>query len=275
MHYLDEGQGSPILFVHGNPTWSFLFRDYVLALKGGHRCIAVDHIGCGLSDKPGRNDYPFTLSRRVEDLESLMESLGVASGITLAVHDWGGPIGFGFAVRHPEWIERLVVFNSAAFLWPPEKKFPWILRACRKSRVLGFLIDRWNAFAFPASYMMCAKKKVSAEVRNGYLAPYRTLKSRTAILKFIQDIPLGPDHVSYAAIRGVQEGLARLRGIPVTVFWGGRDFIFDQDICSEWSRYFPGAEVHLFREAGHNVAEDEREAILPLLSRFLSPGNHS
>jgi pimeloyl-ACP methyl ester carboxylesterase len=270
MHYLDEGRGRPVLFLHGNPTWSFLFRDYVLALRDHHRCVAVDHIGCGLSDKPEGNSYPFTLSRRIEDLEQFLHSISVEKEITLAVHDWGGPIGFGFAVRHPERIRSILVFNSAAFLWPPGKPFPWILRACRKSRILGFLIDRGNAFARPASYLMCKRRRISAAVRAGYLWPYRFRKDRTAILRFIQDIPLGPDHVSYAAIREIQEGLPRLRGIPISIFWGGRDFIFDREICAEWRRYFPDAVVHEYPEAGHNIAEDEREAILPLMLRFLS-----
>jgi pimeloyl-ACP methyl ester carboxylesterase len=272
MHHLDEGQGNPVLFLHGNPTWSFLFRDYIHALRDQHRCIAVDHVGCGLSDKPGRDAYPFTLARRIEDLEALLKSLSVEKDITLVVHDWGGPIGFGFAVRHPEWLRSIVIFNSAAFLWPSGKKFPWILRACRKSHTLGCFIERLNMFALPASYLMCTKKTVSAQVRDGYLFPYRTLQNRTAILKFIQDIPLEPQHASYATMREVQAGLSRLQDVPITIFWGGRDFIFDREICEEWSRYFPRAVVHYFPEAGHNIAEDEKEAILPLLLRFLSQG---
>ncbi len=270
LHYLDEGRGDPVVFLHGNPTWSFLYRDYVGSLKDRYRIIALDHVGCGLSDKPPEDGYPFTLERRIADLEGLLASLALSEKITLAVHDWGGPIGFGYAVRHPDRIKQLVVFNSAAFLWPPGKKFPWILRTCRKSRTAGYLIRRWNAFALPASYLMCTRRKIGSAIRSGYLAPYKDRTSRTAIHRFIQDIPLEPDHVSHKTILDIQERLALLRDLPMIVFWGGRDFIFDREICAEWSKYFPGARVHMFPEAGHNIVEDERDAILPLLRRFLA-----
>jgi haloalkane dehalogenase len=270
MHYLDEGSGDPVFFVHGNPTWSFLYRDYVCALRDQYRVLVPDHVGCGLSDRPSAGSYPFTLQRRIDDLESLLESIVPSGPISLAVHDWGGAIGLGYAVRHPDRIKRIVVFNSAAFLWPAGKKFPWILRLCRRSRAVGYLIQHWNAFAFPASYLMCTKRRIGATIRSGYLAPYRTPADRIAILRFIQDIPLEPDHVSYPTIMEIQGKLPLLRHIPMAIFWGARDFIFDREICAEWSRYFPQARVHLFPEAGHNIVEDEKEAIVPLLRRFLS-----
>lgn len=270
LHYLDEGRGDPVVLLHGNPTWSFLYRDYVRALKDEHRVIAVDHIGCGLSDKPAEDGYPFTLERRIADLESLLASLALSEKITLAVHDWGGPIGFGYAVRHPDRIKQLAVFNSAAFLWPPGKKFPWSLRTCRRSRAAGYLIRWLNAFALPASYLMCTKQKIDSTIRRGYLLPYNSRANRVAIHRFIQDIPLEPDHVSHKTILDIQERLPLLRDVPMIIFWGGRDFIFDREICAEWSNYFPGAQVHMFPEAGHNIVEDEKDAILPLLRKFLA-----
>jgi pimeloyl-ACP methyl ester carboxylesterase len=270
MHYLDEGRGDPVVFLHGNPTWSFLYRDYVRALRNEHRIIAVDHIGCGLSDKPAEDQYPFTLERRITDLECLLDFLDLRGKVSLAVHDWGGPIGFGYAVRHPERIKQIAVFNTAAFFWPSGKAFPLILRICRKSRAAGYLIIRANAFVLPTSYLMCAKQRIDAVTRKGYLLPYRSWAHRTAILRFIQDIPLEPDHVSYRTMSDIQQGLVLLRDVPMIVFWGGRDFIFDRDICSEWSRYFPKARIHLFPDAGHNILEDERDAILPMLRNFLA-----
>jgi cis-3-alkyl-4-acyloxetan-2-one decarboxylase len=270
MHYLDEGQGAPALFVHGNPTWSFLYRDYVTTLRDRNRILVPDHIGCGLSSRPGPDDYPFTLERRIDDLENWIESLALREPVSLAVHDWGGAIGLGYAVRHPDRIRRIAVFNTAAFLWPAGKKFPWVLRLARRSRAVGYLIQYWNAFAYPASRLMCTKRRISAGIRAGYLAPYRTPADRLAILRFVQDIPLGPDHVSYSALMGVQDRLPSLRHVPVAIFWGARDFIFDREICATWSRYFPQARVHMFPDAGHNVVEDEKDAILPLLRAFLS-----
>ena len=117
--------------VHGNPSWSFYYRNLVLALRDRYRCIVPDHIGCGLSDKPGDDRYDYTLSRRVDDLERLLEHLGITENITLVVHDWGGMIGMAYAVRHPERIKRLVILNTGAFHLPKSKPFPLGLRICR------------------------------------------------------------------------------------------------------------------------------------------------
>ncbi len=114
-HYIDEGQGPPVVMVHGNPSWSIYYRNLVEALRSTHRCIVPDHIGCGFSDKPDDSNYAYTLSQRIEDLESLLESLNLTEPITLVVHDWGGAIGMGYATRHPEKIARLVILNTAAF----------------------------------------------------------------------------------------------------------------------------------------------------------------
>ena len=118
LHYLDEGAGDPVVMLHGNPTWSFYYRRLVEALRTSHRVIAPDHIGCGLSDKPDDGHYDYTLARRVEDLDALLEWLGVEKNVTLVLHDWGGMIGMTWACRHPERIARIVVLNTAAFPMP-------------------------------------------------------------------------------------------------------------------------------------------------------------
>ena len=121
MSYLDEGAGEPVVMVHGNPTWSFYWRNLVLALRGEYRCIAPDHIGCGLSDKPTAAEYDFSLKSRIDDLEALLDSLGVISDITLVVQDWGGMIGMGYAARHPGRIKRLVATNTGCTRLPKAK----------------------------------------------------------------------------------------------------------------------------------------------------------
>ena len=123
-HYLDEGQGDPVVMVHGNPSWSFYYRNLVLALRGHYRVIVPDHIGCGLSDKPDDGRYRYTLKQRVDDLDALLDSLGIRERITLVLHDWGGMIGMAYACRYPERIRRLVILNTGAFPLPPTKKFP-------------------------------------------------------------------------------------------------------------------------------------------------------
>ena len=138
MHYLDEGAGTPVLMVHGNPTWSYYYRHLVLALRDRHRVIVPDHVGCGLSDKPDDDSYPYRLERRVQDLERLVDHAKLDGKVTLVVHDWGGMIGMAWAARHPERIERLVILNSAAFHLPAGKRVPLSLRLAR-SALGGFL----------------------------------------------------------------------------------------------------------------------------------------
>ena len=139
-HYLDEGQGDPIVMLHGNPSWSFMFRELLVALRSGYRVIVPDHMGCGLSDKPEDTDYPYTLDRRVTDLEYLLEQLGIQQNLTLVMHDWGGLIGMTYATRQPKSVSRLVVLNTAAFLLPTGKNIHWSLRLCRNSRLVAYAI---------------------------------------------------------------------------------------------------------------------------------------
>ena len=139
-HYLDEGQGEPLVMLHGNPTWSFYYRQLVVALRDRYRCIVPDHIGCGRSEKPGDDQYSYRLEQRVADLEQLLKQLGVDQKITLVLHDWGGMIGMAYACRHLQQIHRLVIFNTAAFRLPPGKRFPRSLWLCRNTPLGPFLV---------------------------------------------------------------------------------------------------------------------------------------
>ena len=133
-HYVDEGRGEPIILVHGNPTWSFFFRTLIAGLRDGYRVIAVDHIGCGLSDKPGDNHYDYVLERRVADLEALLDHLELGESLTFGLHDWGGMIGAAVALRRVDRVKRIMLFNTAAFLSPRGKPLPlrlWIIRNTR------------------------------------------------------------------------------------------------------------------------------------------------
>ena len=153
MHYLDEGpRDAPIiLMVHGNPTWSFYYRNLVLALRDRYRCIVPDHIGCGLSVKPASDQYPYTLEQRISDLTALMEHIEPQTPVHLIVHDWGGMIGFGWATERPEMIGKMVVANTAAFPLPEEKKLPSALWLVRNTRLGALLVQGLNAFSGIAS----------------------------------------------------------------------------------------------------------------------------
>jgi len=267
LHYLDEGRGQPVLAVHGNPTWSFYYRSLVLGLRDGWRVVVPDHVGCGLSEAPDDARYPYTLGRRIDDLERLVDHLALEA-VNLVVHDWGGPIGLGWAVRHPDRVARLVLLNTAAFRIPEGMRLPWQLRLVRDTPVGGLLVRGLNAFARGASRLACTRG-LSKEVRDAYCAPYDDWGSRRAVLRFVQDIPVVPSDPAYGPLAATEEGLQRLADRPILVCWGGRDFVFDDAILQEWERIYPSAEVHRFEDAGHWVLEDAGEEIVPLVRRFL------
>lgn len=263
MHYLDEGRGEPIVLLHGNPTWSFYYRELVLGLRDRHRVIVPDHVGCGLSDKPGR--YPYTLSTHIGNLERLLAHLGV-EGVTLGVHDWGGPIGLGWAVRHPKLVARLVIFNTAAFL---QGSMPHLIEICGWPFLGAALVRGLNAFARGALFMCSARReRMTPDVRRGYLLPYNSYRNRVAVHRFVRDIPYDDSVPSFKTTQAIEKGLSQFRDRPMMICWGMKDFCFTPKFLDEWWSRFPNATIHRFDDAGHYVVEDAWERILPLLLSF-------
>ncbi|MEZ6188139.1 MAG: alpha/beta fold hydrolase [Planctomycetota bacterium] len=262
---VDEGpRDAPVLLmVHGNPTWSFYYRELILGLRDRFRCVAVDHLGAGLSDKP--QAYAYTLANHVANLEAVVERLGIER-LTLVVHDWGGAIGMGWGTRHPERVDRCVVFNTAAFR---SERIPPSINLCRVPLVGDLLIRGFNGFA-RAALIRAAKKPLPAPVQRGYLLPYRSWRDRVGHLRFVQDIPMHAGIPSWDAIQEIEEGLAQLRDKPFLICWGGEDFCFNDSFLDEWRARFPEAEVHRFPHAGHYVLEDAGPEILELLQGFLA-----
>lgn len=269
-HYLDEGKGEPVVMVHGNPSWSFYYRNLVLALRDRYQCIVPDHIGCGLSDKPGDDRYDYTLSRRVDDLDRLLDHLEITSNVTLVVHDWGGMIGMAYASRHPERIKRLVILNTGAFHLPKEKPLPLGLRICRDTALGTLLVRGFNAFSVGASIVGCKANPMPGELQQAYRAPYDSWANRIATLRFVQDIPLSPGDRGYDLVSAVATGLDRFRSLPMAIFWGELDFVFDRHFLNEWLKRFPEAELHRYPDAGHYILEDKKEEIIPLIAEFLA-----
>ena len=268
MHYLAEGAGEPVVMVHGNPTWSFYFRELIAALRGTHRCIVPDHVGCGLSDKPGDDCYHYTLTNRVADLEALLDHEQVA-GATFLMHDWGGMIALAAALRRPERVKRLVILNTAGFLLPPGKRLPWQLKLLRPRNALSeFLVRGMNLFCRSA-VRTAAVKGLEPAVAAGLLAPYDSWANRIAVARFVQDIPLGPGDESFELCRWVDENLCILRDRPALVCWGRKDFVFDDDFLAEWRRRLPHADFHAWDDAGHYVLEDARDRVVKLVQDFL------
>lgn len=264
MHVIDEGpKDAPVLLaVHGNPTWSFYWRALIARFAGPYRVVAVDHIGCGLSDKP--QDWPYRLADHVGNLLKVIDTLGLRD-ITLVVHDWGGAIGSGVATHRPDLIQRMVVTNTGA--WRSLRIPPSI--ATVKIPVFGTLAVRGlNGFAQVATVRATAKG-LSAVARQGLLFPYDSWANRIATLRFVQDIPLHAAHPSYAELARIDDGLALLRDKPMLILWGDDDFCFTPAFRAEWERRFPDAEVHAWEDVGHYVMEDAPERVLPLIASFL------
>jgi haloalkane dehalogenase len=267
-HYLDEGHGDPLVMLHGNPTWSFYYRNLVLGLRDSYRTIVPDHIGCGLSDKPDDSRYEYSLRQRVDDVEALLDHLELRDNVTLVLHDWGGMIGMALAHRRPERIKRLVLLNTAAFPMPAGKRLPRSLWWFRTPVIGPLLVRGLNAFCRGA-VRYCAEKLLSPPVRQGYLGPYDSWHNRIAVLRFVQDIPLAPGDRGYNLVNEVAAGLHRFAALPILICWGEHDFVFDHHFREEWQRRFPSAEVHRFPDAGHYVLEDAGAEVLSLVRDFL------
>ena len=284
LHYVDEGQGDPVLMVHGNPSWSFYYRDLISELRSGHRVIAPDHIGCGRSAKPNDAHYDYTLSTRVADLGTLIDSLDLRS-ITLVVHDWGGMIGMAWAVQHPDRIAKLVVMNTAAFPLPTGKTLPAALALARTPGVGALLVRGANAFSRGAVRYCVTRRPMSKAVAAGYLEPYDSWAHRIAVHRFVQDIPLAESDRAYPMVKETGDALVRLVDKPMLICWGLKDFVFGHRFLDEWVRRFPSAEVHRFEDCGHYILEDAGEDIIPLVRNFVDgpaenhpdgrPGSHA
>ena len=275
LSYLDEGprDGEVVVMLHGNPSWSYYWRNLVAGLSDPasakrYRCIVPDHIGMGFSDKPDDSAYDYTLQSRVDDLAALLAHLGIDGPLTLAVHDWGGMIGFGWALSHAPQVKRLVITNTAAFPLPNAKNMPWQLSLGRDSKFGAFLIRAFNAFSSGAS-RIGVEKKMPADVRRAYVSPYDSWAHRISTVRFMQDIPLHPGDKAWALVESAGQRLPQFADRPVFIGWGLKDFVFDKHFLAGFRTALPAAEVHAFDDAGHYVLEDKAAELVPAIRAFL------
>ena len=263
-HYIDEGRGPVLLMVHGNPTWSFAWRRLVKDLSRDYRVIAIDHLGCGFSEKPqDRNIY--TLNEHIQRLASLVRLLNLQQ-ITLFGHDWGGAIGMGCAGRMADRFQRFVLMNTGAFR---SQAIPFRIAICRIP-LLGTLGDRGlNLFA-RAALTMAVEKPLSPAARAGFIAPYESWTHRIAVHEFVQDIPLNPSHRSYATLTEVEQSLEQFHDHPMQLIWGMKDWCFTPgNFLNEFRRRFPKAVSLELPRAGHYVFEDAPNELLKQARTFL------
>lgn len=268
MHYLDEGRGPAVVMLHGNPNWSFYYRNLVRALSDSYRCIVPDHVGCGLSDKPGDELYEYSLARRVADLEHLLDHLRLTRDLTLIVHDWGGMIGMAYATKYPDRIRRLVILNTGAFPLPRQKPVPWQLKLAR-SPLGAILVRGFNAFSRGAVHSCVTRRAMPTDVADAYCAPYNSWSNRIAVHRFVQDIPLRPGDRGYELVQSVAARLPLLADVPMLIGWGERDFVFDEHFLQEWLARFPQATLLRYPDCGHYILEDASDELIPQIRQFL------
>jgi len=266
--YLDEGEGDPVVMLHGNPSWSYYWRHLVLGLRDEYRCIVPDHIGMGLSDKPADADYSYTLRSRVQDLDRLLDHAGVGNNVTLAVHDWGGMIGFGWALKHAARVKRLVILNTGAFPLPADKPLPWQLRLGRNWALGEWLIRGANAFAAGAATDGVVNK-LDPDVKRALLAPYDSWANRIATVRFVQDIPLKEGDRAWDLVEDAGRRLPGFGNRPAFIGWGLKDFVFDQHFLSGFETALPKADKQVYEDAGHYVLEDKHRVLVPRIRDFL------
>jgi pimeloyl-ACP methyl ester carboxylesterase len=268
IHYVDEGPRDAcetLVLVHGNPTWSFYWREVIQAFRDQYRIVAIDHLGCGLSDKP--QDAPYTLAQHVANLTTLIEKLDLQN-ITLVGHDWGGAIGMGAAQNVSPRIARIAMLNTAAFRAP---KIPLRIRVCRTPLLGPLAVRGCNAFSGAALRMATARpKQLTAQVKAGYLAPYDSWANRVAVQRFVEDIPISTKHPSFETLLNIENRLPMFHDRPIALIWGMRDWCFSPWFLDKFREFFPEAAVHAIDDAGHWVVDDATEQVIAALEQLLA-----
>jgi pimeloyl-ACP methyl ester carboxylesterase len=275
LHYVDEkpkskAKGETVVMLHGNPTWSYLYRNFVPPLvKAGYRCVVPDHMGYGKSEK-SLDREEFLLKSKIEYFTEFMEKLNLKN-ITLVMQDWGGPIGLGYGTEHPDRIKRLVIMSTWAFVFPedvPEEVLPPLLAMCRKPEIGETALLAYNVFIegfLPLSIVR--KEKITPQLMKAYRAPFPDYNSRIPTLA-IQDVPLRADQPSYPTMKAVQEKLNVLN-VPTCLIWGEDDHVFPLDtIVPLWQGIYPHSELHTIPRADHFLQEDAPEEICKVILDF-------
>ncbi|MEM7355129.1 MAG: alpha/beta fold hydrolase [Acidobacteriota bacterium] len=274
MHYIDEGprDGRPVVMVHGNPTWGYLYRRFVAAVTAaGYRAIVLDHLGFGRSAKPDEPEL-YRIPRHGDRCEALLESLDLHDA-TILVQDWGGPIGLTWAARHPERLRSLAVLNTFAHRPPFKVELPLPLRLFRTPGVGEVMVKGLHAFVkkFLFEAGLVHPGRLGPNEKAAYLAPHPSWSSRTPILVFPREIPAGPEGPVSDFLDEVHAQLVpACADKPVFIAWPMQDIAFRPQVLDQlWLQDFPGADVLRIQDAGHYIQEDAHEKVIPALLEFL------
>ncbi|TWT94508.1 alpha/beta fold hydrolase [Stieleria varia] len=260
-----DSQPPTLLCVHGNPTWSFYYRKVIERFSDTFRVVAVDHIGCGESDKPARGEFSYQLSDHQRNLVTLIDALDLQN-VTLIAHDWGGAIGLGALTARRPRFNRMVLLNTAAF---PPPYIPWRIRACRLPLLGSWAIRRWNVFARAAVTMAMSRNVMAADVASGLLAPYHDWDSRVAIDAFVRDIPTSRSHPTFQTLQQLESDLPSLADLPSLLIWGMKDWCFRPQCLERFREVWPDAQSLPIADAGHYVLEDAPQETLDAIARFI------
>jgi haloalkane dehalogenase len=266
MHYVDEGKGEPIICLHGEPTWGYLYRKFIAPLSKNNRVIVPDHMGFGKSDVPQK--MPYTMAQHIDNLTKLILELDLES-ITLVGQDWGGPIMFGFAVNYPDRVKRLVIMNTGIGVYPEGTK-TWVSDMVQKrsyDKILGNLKKNLPGLLAGG---VSKQTKITETMIRAYTAPFPDKASCKGALAFPLDIPVGKNHPSAALMHSIVERRNLLRDKDKVIIWGLQDLVFPRFILDWWLSAYPGTEVHRLQEASHFLQEDAPEKILSIIQAFLS-----
>jgi len=260
LHYIDEGQGETILFVHGTPSWSFDFRNVIKSLKADFRCVALDHIGFGLADKPEHYDY--STQNHSKTLELLVEELQLRN-ITLVVHDFGGPIGLNFAIRHPEKVKNLVILNS--WMWSSQNDPDFIkLSRVLKSPLLPFLYRYLNfspRFLLPKSF---GERPLPKQLLKQYTKPFAGIKQRNGALAFAHSLLNDQDW--FEELWNQRQAIANL---PTLFIWGMKDPIIKPKYLDKFVSGFKNSKVIRLETCGHFPQEEQAELVTSAIFDFV------
>lgn len=262
LHYVDEGSGDPIVMVHGNPTWSFLYRDLIKRLKPNYRCIALDHLGFGLSDKP--RDWTYLPEDHASNLSALIDGLEL-SNVTLVLQDWGGPIGLSYAVAHPDKIARIILMNTWA--WPVNRDLHYIGFSSFMGGPVGrMLIRRYNFFAQVILRKAFGdESKLSKEAHMHYLRPLEAPEDRKGCMVFPKQII-----ASTPWLEQIWSGILALNSKPKLFVWGMKDIAFRDKELKRWEQTFPEAQSVRLDTVGHFVQEEAQSELADVVVSFLS-----
>lgn len=262
IHYLDEGSGSPVLLLHGNPTWSYLYRDVVRDLRGEARCVVPDYPGFGGSRAP--EDYRFLPREHAARISRLVEHLGLR-GAVLVGHDWGGPIGLSVVTEHPERFRAIVLCNT--WCWAPDWML-WLFSVVLGGSMGRYLCVHHNFFVRYLMPLGVTRWRYRSAVPAAYRDPLRGPRRRRATWVFPRSI-----RTEVRWIRSVRERLGALRAPPVDLVVGEDDRVFGRpSVVQRWRKVYPTLSAHRVPGASHYLQEDRPEALTRVVRRRLRTG---